>query len=102
MSTSELPADAAYEAARVRALRTTEALILAEGQVVSLERDLAAASQMMEEFRADAAKLRAMRAHRRARDRARRERRRTEAEGVSNAAEDADPIGYTGAVGQAD
>lgn len=34
----ELDAEVAYEAAKTRALKTTEALILAEGQILTLQR----------------------------------------------------------------
>lgn len=101
MSQSEtyLPVDAAYEAARDRAVRTTEALILAEGQVVALQRALVECQSERDKYAAEAGKLAMMRSRRRIRDRARRERK---AEGVKDAPEDADPIGYTGAIGQAD
>jgi hypothetical protein len=98
-STSELEAPAAYEAARDRALRTTEALILAEGQVRQLERRLAEVTADRDRLMGDAVKLRNMRARRRVRDQARRARERGV---VEDAAEDSDPVGYTGAVGQAD
>lgn len=125
-STSELEAPTAYEAARDRALRTTEALILAEGQVRQLERKLAEVTAERDQYATEAGKARAARARRRLRDRARRARKadpfdpdfkrcpgcgemangghRAQCEGVKDAAEDSDPDpdGYTHAIGQAD
>ena len=97
---SELPLDAAYEAARMRAARTTDALILAEGQVLDLQRQLSQVIAERDQYATEAGKARQAQARRRIRDRARRARRR--AGEVEEAAEDADPVGYTGAIGQAD
>lgn len=96
---SELPLDAAYEAARSRAARTTDALILAEGQVLDLRRQLSQVIAERDQYATEAGKARQAKARRRMRDRARRARRRGE---VEDAAEDSDPDGYTYAIGQAD
>lgn len=100
MPTSELDAPAAYLAARDRALRTTEALILAEGQVKALEAELTELRAERDRYAAEARRSVEARMRRRVRDRARRARGRIE--GVEDGGEDADPVGYTGAVGQAD
>jgi hypothetical protein len=97
-SEGTLPLDAAYEAARVRAVKTTDALMLAEGQILDLQRRLAEVTEERDRFAGMAEQLLETRARRRARDARRRARRR--AEGVSDAAED--PCGYAYAVGQAD
>lgn len=97
-SDATLPLDAAYEAARVRAARTTDALILAEGQVLDLTRRLATITAERDQYATEAGKAAMARARRRLRDRARRARRK----GGEDATEDTDPIGYTGAIGQAD
>lgn len=83
----------------MRAVRTTDALILAEGQVIDLQRQLANVMAERDQYATEAGKARQAQARRRMRDRARRARRRGE---VEDAAEDTDPIGYTGAIGQAD
>lgn len=85
----------AYAAARDRALRTTDALMVAEGQI----RDL---SGQLEAVTGERDKLLREREESRARRRERDAARRARGEGRGDAAEDADPVGYTGAVGQAD
>jgi hypothetical protein len=124
MPPSEIPAELAYEAARDRALRTAEALIRAEGQVRHLAAELEQVTAERDRYATEAGKAAAARSRRRVRDRARRARARctracseahtytvgcalassypSMSQGVSDAAEDADPDGFTYAIGQAD
>lgn len=93
----EVPASAAYEAARDRAVRTTEALILAEARIVALT---AQRDRLMQQLVAadedhwrptNAGPVEFVCPH------------RNYDGGVSeDGADDQDPPGYTAAVGQAD
>lgn len=55
----EIPVEAAYQAAQARALRTTEALILAEAQVFNLSGKLERLETENGELRSELADLRA-------------------------------------------
>lgn len=98
----EVSAEAAYEAATARALRTTEALIATEAQNLDLRRQLAEMTERCDKYATEAGKAAASRARRRIRDRARRVRRAEAGEGVDDGEGEGDPVGYTAAVGQAD
>lgn len=100
MDPTMLEAECAYDAARLRALRTAEALIVAEGQVIQLSRQLARVTEERDRFAGQAEQLLEMRARRRMRDRARRARRRAE-RGDDATSEPGGPCA-TCPVGQAD
>lgn len=88
----EVPSDAAYVAARDRLLRTTDALVGVEGQVVDLTRRLDAALARIRELQVRV-------------DRFEEEARDPDpeiGEEVIEDGESTDPVGYVAAVGQAD
>lgn len=98
---SEVSAEAAYEAARARVLRTTDALIGAEAQIVDLSRRLDAALRGFRELEAvNERLLRAEENHWRPTDEGPAEWVCTHQGEVR--VDEADPVGYTAAVGQAD
>jgi hypothetical protein len=73
----------AYEAARVRAVKTTEALVLAEARILALVRERDTAVRELGDVRAQLETYKA-------------------AEAGEGEDDGADPVGYTKAVGQAD
>ena len=85
---SEVPAQAAYAAAEERAIRTTKALILAEAQILTLRGEVARLEREVGRKEAEIVDLGG--------------RAKCDPEGGDDGGTDADPVGYTAAVGQAD
>jgi hypothetical protein len=83
---NEVSADDAYSAAEERALRTTRALILAEAQIITWKRRYVDAMNRAAELEAEVSSLGG---------------RTTDPAGGEGDGE-GDPVGYAGAVGQAD
>lgn len=84
-SDASVSAEDAYTAARDRAARTTDALILAEARIITLTRERDTAVRQLEDVRAELMTYQVPAAGEEVRD-----------------GKDSDPVGYTAAVGQAD